>query len=79
MGRGPGASNLDFSIFRNFRIGEKMNLQFRSEAFNLSNTPVFTLPGATNTALTIGNPNFGRLTSSSATGRQIQFGLKLLF
>jgi hypothetical protein len=79
VGRGPRASNLDFSLFRNVRARENLNVQIRAEAFNLTNTPVFTLPGATNTALTIGNPNFGRLTSSSATGRQIQFGLKLLF
>jgi hypothetical protein len=56
-----------------------LNVQFRAEAFNLSNTPTFTLPSASNPALTIGNPNFGKLASSSATGRQVQFGLKLSF
>ena len=79
VGRGPRATNLDFSMFKNFVISERFRVQFRAEAFNLSNTPVFSLPGATSTALTIGNPNFGRLTSSSATGRQLQFGLKLAF
>ncbi|MBC8164555.1 MAG: hypothetical protein H7Y20_01640, partial [Bryobacteraceae bacterium] len=79
VGRGPDASNLDFSLFRNFRITERLNVQFRSEAFNLTNTPTFNLPGATSPALTIGNANFGKLTSSSATGRQLQFGLKILF
>jgi hypothetical protein len=78
-GRGPRATNLDFSMFKNFRVTERVNVQFRAEAFNLSNTPAFSLPGATNSALTIGNPNFGRLTSSSATGRQLQFGLKIAF
>ena len=58
---------------------ERVNLQFRAEAFNFTNTPTFNLPSASNSALTIGNTNFGKLTSSSATGRQIQFGLKLLF
>ena len=79
IGRGPGASNLDFSLFKNFRVVERVNIQFRAEAFNLTNTPAFFLPGANSTALTIGNANFGRLTSSSATGRQLQLGLKLLF
>ncbi|MBM3786731.1 MAG: TonB-dependent receptor [Acidobacteria bacterium] len=79
IGRGPIATNLDFSLFKNFKIVERVNAQFRAEAFNLSNTPAFFLPGATNSALTIGNPNFGRLTGSSATGRQIQFGVKILF
>ncbi|MBI4904349.1 MAG: TonB-dependent receptor [Acidobacteria bacterium] len=79
VGRGPGQSNLDFSLFKNFKVGERAKIQFRAEAFNLSNTPTFFLPGATSTALTIGNANFGRLTSSSATGRQLQMGLKILF
>ncbi|MBI3209169.1 MAG: TonB-dependent receptor [Candidatus Solibacter usitatus] len=79
VGRGPGSDNMDFSLFKNFHIRERVNLQFRAEAFNLTNTPTFFLPGATNTALTIGNANFGRLSSSSATGRQLQMGLKFLF
>ena len=79
IGRGPGSTNLDFSLFKNFPIRERAAIQFRAEAFNLSNTPTFTLPGATNSALTIGNANFGKLTSSSATGRQVQFGLKVVF
>lgn len=78
-GRGPAITNLDSSLFRNFAIREKMNLQFRAEAFNLTNTPAFFLPSAASPALTIGNPTFGRLNASSATGRQLQFGLKLLF
>ncbi len=79
IGRGPGADNLDFSLFKAFRITERMRLQFRAEAFNLTNTPAFFLPSASSAALTIGNSSFGKLTSSSATGRQLQFGLKLLF
>ena len=79
IGRGPRATNLDFSLFKNFRAGERFNVQLRAEAFNLSNTPAFFLPGATNSALTIGNANFGRLTGSSATGRQVQMGLKASF
>ncbi|MCI0390808.1 MAG: TonB-dependent receptor [Acidobacteria bacterium] len=78
-GRGPGTRNMDFSVFRNFSIGERFNLQFRAEAFNLTNTPAFFLPSAASPALTIGNSTFGKLTASSATGRQLQFGLKLLF
>jgi len=79
IGRGPGSKNLDFSLFKNFKMTERVNLQFRAEAFNFTNSPTFNLPSASNSALTIGNTNFGKLTSSSATGRQIQFGLKLLF
>ena len=69
------------SISRCSRISgstERVNVQFRAEAFNLTNTPTFFLPAASNAALTLGHPNFGKLSSSSATGRQIQFGLKWL-
>src|SRR5260370_14281415 len=78
-GRGPGSTNLDFSVFRDFPIRERLQVQFRAEAFNLSNTAAFFLPSAASPVLTIGNPSFGKLTASSATGRQLQFGLKLLF
>jgi hypothetical protein len=64
-------------------------LQFRAEFFNFTNTPTFFLPAASSPTLTcIGpaggacnasNPSFGKLTSGSATGRQIQFGMKLYF
>jgi hypothetical protein len=36
--RGPSWVNLDFSLFRTFRIAEGVGLQFRAEAFNLTNT-----------------------------------------
>lgn len=79
IGRGPGSTNFDVSLFKNFPIRERISLQFRAEAFNVSNTPTFNLPAATSQALTISNPNFGKLASSSATGRQLQFALKLYF
>jgi outer membrane receptor protein involved in Fe transport len=79
VGRGPNVNNLDFSLFKNFSIRERLTLQFRAESFNLTNTPAFSLPGASSQAMTIGNANFGKLTTSSATGRQNQFGLKLIF
>ena len=41
---GPGAKNVDFSMFKNFRLGERAKLQFRSEFFNLFNTPQFNVP-----------------------------------
>jgi hypothetical protein len=77
--RGPGSNNLDFSMFKSFRIMEATNLQFRAEAFNLTNTPTFILPSARSAALTVGNENFGKLAGSGSVGRQLQFGLKFLF
>lgn len=54
-------------------------LQFRAEAFNLTNTPTFFLASANSPTLTVGQPSFGKLSNSTAVGRQIQFGLKLIF
>jgi len=80
--RGPGARNLDLSLFKEFRHfapSDTMALQFRAEAFNLSNTPTFQLPSAVSAALTVGNPSFGKLSGSQSVGRQVQFGLKLIW
>ncbi len=71
---GPGLYNVDFSLFKNFRLFERSTLQFRSEFFNLFNTPAFSNPNAT-----LGASNFGSITSTKHDNREIQFALKLLF
>ena len=71
---GPGLYNVDFSAFKNFPIVERATLQFRSEFFNLLNTPAFSNPNAT-----VGTGSFGTITSTKSDNRQIQFALKLLF
>ena len=65
---------LDFSVFKNFRYGERWKFQFRAEAFNVFNHPVF---GSPNTVF--GNPNFGRVVSQATAPRQIQLALRLQF
>ena len=35
--QGPGFGKVDFGVYRNFRIGERLNFQFRAEAFNATN------------------------------------------
>ncbi len=37
--------NLDLSLFKQFQFNERTRLQFRAEAFNLTNTPSFSAPG----------------------------------
>lgn len=41
---GPGYTNFDFSIFKNFRLREGVTLQFRAEFYNLPNHPNFGSP-----------------------------------
>ena len=85
--RGPGSVNTDFSFFKEFVISESYRMQFRSEFFNLTNTPTFFLGAPSSSPMTCrgtaGGPctnvDFGTLNSGTATGRQIQFGLKFLF
>jgi hypothetical protein len=81
--RGPGIFNLDASIFRNFKITERLTFQFRTEWFSLTNTPHFSNPTVTN-AQTIGqaNSNFGEITSTlsnNSGARQIWFAGVLSF
>jgi len=83
--RGPGVFNLDGSLFRNFRMAERVTLQFRAECFGVTNTPQFNNPGATASSLTrnadgsIRTLNgFGEITG--ATGeRQFRFAAKISF
>jgi hypothetical protein len=74
--RGPTWVNLDFSIFRNFKVTEDLGLEFRSEFFNLTNTPHFNNPNGTATS-----SQFMWITGTSgnAPERYIRFGLKLHF
>jgi hypothetical protein len=76
----PGLSNLDFSLIKNDKIGEKITAQFRLEFFNFLNHPNFAAPAG---AIfdSNGNPvsNIGRITSTTTAARQIQFGLKIRF
>jgi hypothetical protein len=73
---GPNQTHLDLSLFKNFPLREDWKLQFRAEVYNVSNTPGFANPNSQ-----LGNPGFGAIASTnpSATPRQFQFALKLLF
>ena len=72
--QGDGLFNLDFSVFRNFAITEKTSLQFRFEAFNITNTPTWGLP---NTNIKSGAA--GTIGGTRSVERQLQFALKLYF
>ncbi|MGH9603800.1 MAG: hypothetical protein ACRD24_15580, partial [Terriglobales bacterium] len=73
---GPGITNFDWSLNKKFQFGERANLEFRSEFFNLFNHPHLGTP-----VNVFSNPNFGRVQNlrPGTNSRQIQFGLKLSF
>jgi hypothetical protein len=74
--RGPHLRNTDFSLFKDTTLTDRLTMQFRAEAFNLTNTPHFGLPN-TNANATA----FGQITNTllSPSPRQLQFALKLMF
>ncbi len=72
--RNDGVRNFDLSIFKEFRVAERVNVQFRTEMLNAFNTPRF---GSPNTTVTAGA--FGVISSQANAPRQVQFGLKILW
>ena len=77
---GPGLFNVDFSLHKNFDLGERADLQFRAEFFNILNHANFGLPTLRN-FVTSGSrrASAGVVTDTTTTGREIQFALKLVF
>jgi hypothetical protein len=76
---GPGLATWDFSVLKDTRIRERLNLQFRAEIFNLLNRANFNLPNTVVFTPSGVSPTAGVITSTSTTSRQVQFGLKLLW
>jgi hypothetical protein len=90
--RGPGQTNVDFSVIRRFRISESKNIEFHVEFFNLFNHVNFANPISNlnavqssggsidpNTGQIINPGDFGRIISTSNNPRLIQLALKLNF
>ena len=79
--RGPGTVHLDAGLFRNFRLTERTKLEFRAEAFNLTNTPHFSNPAAN-----VSGAGFMTITSTAGgdtvadqSERNLRFGLRVRF
>jgi hypothetical protein len=72
--RGPGQANWDLSVFKNLVIREVVKAQFRCEALNAFNTPLFYGP-----AVSFGSSSFGKITSQANFSRQLQLALRFSF
>src|SRR4029077_12014004 len=72
--RGPGQANWDASIFKSFRFTETFRGQFRAEALNAFNTPMFAAPNTS-----FGSSSFGRITSQVNFSRMMQLGMRFFF
>jgi hypothetical protein len=89
--RGPGTINFDAGLFRSFKPSERMNIQFRAEAMNVTNTPHFANPNANVSNLVLrpdGTYNLGGFSVITATqgfGREgiderlFRLGLRITF
>ncbi len=77
---GPRQFNMDLGLFRKFMVTEGVEVQFRAEAFNFTNTPHFNNPNGN-----ASSSAFGEVTSIRNTGREnldqrtFRFGLRIAF
>jgi len=71
---GPGINNWDFTVMKNNKIGERVNMQFRTDFFNLFNHTQFYNPDGNITD----GVSFGRI-NQAREPRLIQFALKFSF
>jgi hypothetical protein len=87
---GPGLSNLDFALFKNFHVSESVNVTFRVQFYNITNTPHFGQPNQQNGTNTFGsynnagvfipNAQFGQILSVLPnSNREGELGLRITF
>ena len=73
---GPGTVNVDFSVFKNMQLRDRLHAQFRAEFFNVLNHTNLQAPVDN---YTLGVSGAGQVDQTSTTSRQIQFGAKVTF
>lgn len=88
---GPGVWNMNLSLFRTFKITERVKTEFKAEAYNFTNTPKFSNPSANVSSMVLNSDgsiralnNYSSITSTlpnlaAPSERQIRFGLRLSF
>jgi len=69
-----GVNNYDFAVMKSTSLGERTNVQFRAEFFNIFNRVQFAPPVTQQ-----GSSNFGEILSQVNQPREIQFSLRVNF
>jgi len=77
---GPFQQNWDFSVLKHFKVGERNDIRFAADFFNLWNHTNFGVPTVTDVE-TIGVPNspFGKIVQTNGNPRLLQFSLRWAF
>ena len=77
---GPHYRHVDLSLFKDFGLTERVNLQFRAETYNVSNTPSYQILDGSG-SVQVGSSSFGTVqnTDSNYNPRLYQFALKAQF
>ena len=70
--RGPAYRDLDIALAKTTYVGESINVEFRAELFDVTNTPAFAQPNGS-----FGSPAFGSITSTTTDPRVVQFAVRL--
>jgi hypothetical protein len=76
---GPGLAEIDLSVFKTIPITERTRVLFRAEFFNIANRANFNLPNPVLFSGSSISAGAAKITSTTTSSRQIQFGLKLMF
>jgi hypothetical protein len=79
---GPRFRHIDMSLFKDFAVTERFVVQFRAEAFDITNTPNYYVNNnGGNSSTQLGNSAFGTVaqTDPNYVPRELQFALKLKF
>ncbi|HEY1810029.1 MAG TPA: carboxypeptidase regulatory-like domain-containing protein [Acidobacteriaceae bacterium] len=81
--RTMGARDLDFSLYKNFAMGDKRDLRLEVSSYNVTNTPQYGMPGVPSINAVQTQPDqaaaFGQITGTVNTPRQFQFGARFAF
>jgi hypothetical protein len=72
--RGPGQKNWDLSVFKTYTVRERFKAQFRAEALNAFNSPLFLAPNSN-----LSSSTFGQISGQANFARQLQLALRFSF